>query len=55
MYWKGKLAKVLESPDILKILHAASVDCTSVYKDGVKMWNIYDTSGKQVNHVFNLP
>jgi len=44
LYWKGKLAKVLESPDILKILHAASVDCTSVYKDGVKMWNIYDTS-----------
>ena len=37
---------MLESPSVLKILHAATVDAQSVYKDGVKMWNIFDTAGR---------
>ena len=27
-----------------KVMHASSVDCMSVYKDGVKMWGLYDTA-----------
>ena len=47
---KGGLADLLQSPNILKVIHAATVDCLSIYKDGVKMWNIYDTSGGAVRH-----
>lgn len=43
LYRSGRLADLLESPHIVKILHASSVDCMSVYSDKVKMWNIYDT------------
>jgi len=43
LYRSGHLADLLESPYIVKILHASSVDCLSVYTDKVKMWNIYDT------------
>jgi len=43
LYRKGRLADLLESPYIVKILHASTVDCQAVYKDKVKMWNIYDT------------
>merc|ERR1719369_182614 len=42
--YKAGLSRLLESPHILKILHFATVDCQSVYRDGVKMWNLYDTS-----------
>lgn len=44
LFWGGGLAELLESPSVLKILHAATVDAQSVYKDGVRMWNIFDTS-----------
>jgi len=43
LYQEGGLAKLLESPHILKILHASTGDAASVYKDGVKMWGVYDT------------
>ena len=46
LFWGGGLAELLESPSVLKILHAATVDAQSVYKDGVRMWNIFDTSGR---------
>lgn len=43
LYWEGGLARVLESPYIMKIMHAATGDCLSAYKDGVRLWNLYDT------------
>jgi len=43
LYQEGGLAKLLESPNILKIMHASTGDAASVYKDGVKMWGVYDT------------
>ena len=43
LYQEGGLAKLLESPQILKIMHASTGDAASVYRDGVKMWNVYDT------------
>ena len=46
LYRGGGLADVLESPSVLKILHAATLDCQSVYRDGVRMWNIFDTAGQ---------
>ena len=46
LYWRGGLAQLLESPHIPKIMHGATSDCLSVYKDGVKMWNLYDTSSE---------
>ena len=42
---RGGLAELLQSPSVLKVIHAASGDCLSIYRDGVNMWNIYDTSG----------
>ena len=47
LYTKGRLAELLESPDILKIMHGSTTDCMSVYKDGVKLWGLWDT---QVAH-----
>jgi len=44
LYWEGGLAKLLEAPEVMKIMHASTIDCLSVYKDGVKLWNLYDTS-----------
>ena len=41
LYQEGGLAKLLESPHILKIMHASTGDAASVYRDGVKMWNVY--------------
>ena len=46
LFGAGGLAEMLESPSVLKILHAATVDAQSVYRDGVRMWNIFDTSGE---------
>jgi len=43
LYQEGGLAKLLESPHVLKILHASTGDAASVYRDGVKMWGVYDT------------
>ena len=45
LYTRGGLADLLQSPTVLKVLHAGSVDCLSIYKDGVRMWNIFDASG----------
>ena len=46
LFWGGRLAEVLESPALLKIIHASTTDCLSLYKDGVKMWNMFDTRGQ---------
>ena len=44
LYRAGRLAELLETPRLLKIMHGSSVDCLSVYRDGVKMWNVFDTA-----------
>jgi len=44
LYGQGRLAELLENPTILKIMHGSSVDCLSVYRDGVRMWGLYDTA-----------
>jgi len=43
LFWEGDLAKLLETPEVTKIMHGATMDCLSMYKDGVKLWNLYDT------------
>eukprot|EP00092_Neocalanus_flemingeri_P019508 GFUD01021134.1.p1 GENE.GFUD01021134.1~~GFUD01021134.1.p1 ORF type:complete len:692 (+),score=244.74 GFUD01021134.1:1267-3342(+) len=44
LYWEGGLARLLQSPEVMKIMHGSTIDCLSAYKDGVKLWNLYDTS-----------
>ena len=44
LYREGHVARILESSDVLKIMHASSIDCQSAYQNGVKLWNLYDTS-----------
>lgn len=44
LYKDGRLKELLEAPHITKVIHASTVDCLSVYKDGVKMWGLYDTA-----------
>ena len=48
LFSRGGLADILQSQQILKIIHGSSVDCLSLYKDDVKLWNIFDTAGKSV-------
>ena len=57
LFTMGGLAHILQSQEILKIIHGSSVDCISLYKDDVKLWNIFDTAGqlkKDIFHIFNL-
>ena len=51
LFWGGRLAEVLESPALLKIIHASTTDCLSLYKDGVKMWNLFDTCGQWMSYL----
>jgi len=44
LYWEGGLAGLLEAPEVRKIMHASTIDCLASYKDGVKLWNLYDTA-----------
>jgi len=44
LYWEGGLAGLLEAPEMRKIMHASTIDCLASYKDGVKLWNLYDTA-----------
>eukprot|EP00090_Calanus_glacialis_P046222 TRINITY_DN8961_c0_g1_i1.p1 TRINITY_DN8961_c0_g1~~TRINITY_DN8961_c0_g1_i1.p1 ORF type:complete len:696 (-),score=231.57 TRINITY_DN8961_c0_g1_i1:70-2157(-) len=44
LFWEGGLAKLLQTPEVMKIMHGSTMDCLSIYKDGVKLWNLYDTS-----------
>jgi len=44
LYWDGGLARLLQSQEVMKIMHASTTDCLSVYKDKVKLWNLYDTA-----------
>ena len=46
LFSRGGLADLLQSQQILKIIHGSSVDCLSLYKDDVKLWNIFDTAGQ---------
>ena len=41
---EGKLKNLLENRNIVKVLHAGAGDCMEIYKDGVKMENVYDTA-----------
>jgi len=44
LYWEGGLAGLLEAPEIRKIMHGSITDCLATYRDGVKLWNLYDTA-----------
>ena len=44
LYRAGRLAELLESPGIIKILHGSSEDCRSAHLDGVRLANIFDTA-----------
>jgi hypothetical protein len=44
LYDKGKLKRLFETKDVLKVFHASTCDCLGIYADGVKMWGIYDTA-----------
>jgi len=44
LYWEGGLAELLETPSLKKIMHGSTVDCIATYRDGVKLWNLYDTA-----------
>ena len=44
LYRAGRLAELLESPVIVKILHGSSEDCRSAHLDGVRLTNIFDTA-----------
>ena len=48
LFGAGGLAEMLESPSVLKIMHAATMDAQSVYRGGVRMWNIFDTAGQTI-------
>ena len=41
---KGRLKELMESPDVLKVMHACSGDILAVYKEGIRLWNLYDTA-----------
>ena len=43
LYQEGGLATLLESHHVLKIMHASGGDASSLYRDGVKLWNVFDT------------
>ena len=44
LYWEGGLAGLLEAPELRKIMHGSVTDCLATYRDGVKLWNLYDTA-----------
>ncbi len=41
---EGGLGEVLADGGITKVMHGASGDCIAIYKEGVKMWGLYDTA-----------
>ena len=54
LFFRGGLADILQSQEIIKIIHGSSSDCLSLYKDNVKLWNIFDTAGQSKTKVFSL-
>ena len=45
LFSRGGLADILQSQEIIKVIHGSSSDCLSLYRDDVKLWNIFDTAG----------
>ena len=43
LYDKGGLKDLLECPDLTKVMHASTYDCMVSYREGIKMWGIFDT------------
>ena len=43
LFEEGGLKRLLEDRSILKVMHGASGDCLSVYKENISLWPIYDT------------
>jgi ribonuclease D len=43
LLFEGGLKTLLEDQNILKVMHASSGDCRSIYKEGIRMWGLYDT------------
>ena len=41
---EGRLKDLLQSADVLKVMHASTTDCIGIGADGVKMWGLYDTA-----------
>lgn len=41
---EGKLKELLQSADVLKVMHASTSDCIGIGADGVRMWGLYDTA-----------
>ena len=41
---EGRVKELLQSADVLKVMHASTSDCIGIGADGVRMWGIYDTA-----------
>ena len=46
LFSRGGLADILQSQEIIKVIHGSTSDCLSLYRDDVKLWNIFDTAGQ---------
>ena len=44
LYTSGRLKEVFENSNIIKVFHASSVDCMGIYREGIRMWGLYDTA-----------
>jgi hypothetical protein len=43
LFSDGGLKELLENPDLTKVMHASSIDCSAIYRENVKMRPLYDT------------
>ena len=41
---EGRIKELLQSADVLKVMHASTSDCIGIGEDGVRMWGLYDTA-----------
>ena len=39
---KGLVKELMENPQIVKVMFGCGSDCTSMYQEGIKLWNVYD-------------
>ena len=44
LLYEGGLKYLFEDQNLLKVMHASSSDCGSIYKEGVRMWGLFDTA-----------
>jgi hypothetical protein len=43
LFSDGGLKELLENPNLIKVMHASSVDCAAIYLENVKIRPLYDT------------